>query len=315
MASRFRLARWKSRVRRGKARRLFWWILVLMLGALLLASPATGAVTLVYFRATAQPGRVILEWQTASELDNQGFFINRSLSQFVGYSRISEFIPAKGDSIIGATYSYTDTAVINGTTYWYKLESIDFLSNVAFYDPPVSAIPGGAPTVTPTATGTISNSNTPTSTRTPTRTATVSTTRTPTRTQSVTAATRTPTVAAVNPYPAPFQSGNNPPASTPPPTALTESTVGDDTGVITATLPISATHTPTLIPLPEITMQFPTGAGVGSALPTPPSAKPASFTTWLSWLTPARVLLIIFILFVWLFLGGWFYSSVRRIES
>jgi hypothetical protein len=33
----------------------------------------------------------------------------------------------------------------------------------------------------------------------------------------------------------------------------------------------------------------------------------------LRWITPTRVLLIIFIIFVWLFLGGWFYSTLRRL--
>jgi len=276
---------------------------------------------LVYFQATAQPGRVILEWQTASELDNQGFFVNRSLAQFTGYSRISPFIPAQGDPLIGATYRYTDTNVVNGTLYWYRLESIDYLSNAAFYDPPVSAIPGGDFTATPTATNTSQVINTPTGTATPTRTvtptrtATRTATRTPTRTQHTATVTRAPAQSFGNPYPAPFQSNPNPALTAPPPVPANATPAESAAVPADEALPFAFTPTPTFIPLPEITMQFPSSAGLGSALPTPPSAKPVSFSSWLSWLTPTRVLFMIFILFVWLFLAGWFYSSIRRVES
>lgn len=305
----------------GYMKRLCRLFLVSIAGFCLLATPASGAVTLVYFQATAQPGRVILEWQTASELDNQGFFVNRSLAQFTGYSRISPFIPAQGDPLIGATYRYTDTNVINGTLYWYKLESIDNLSNAAFYDPPVSVIPGSAFTATPTTTSTSqvintpTNTATPTRTVTPTRTATSSATRTPTRTQPAATATRPPAQSLSNPYPAPFQFNSNPALNAPTPVPTNATPAESAATPAAEALPLSFTPTPTLIPLPAITMQFPSGAGLGSAVPTPPSVKPASFSSWLSWLTPTRVLFMIFILFVWLFLAGWFYSSIRRVES
>ena len=57
------------------------WSLLLILAMVLLISvvfnnTARAAVALVYFRATGVSDGVFLEWETASELDNLGFFVN-----------------------------------------------------------------------------------------------------------------------------------------------------------------------------------------------------------------------------------------------
>lgn len=300
--SRFRNLAWLT-----KFDRLFLAMVLLVSAGI--HTTARAAVTLVYFRATGVSYGVFLEWETASELDNLGFFVNRSLSQGSGYTRISGFIPASGNPLLGGYYQYNDTSVSNGTTYWYKLESIDVHSVAEFSEPPVSAIAGTGITATPTSTGPASGQQTITATATAT-----ARTRTPTATSSSGGRSRTPTPAINNPYPsAPTVSGFGQQAQQP---ATTQGVnqVQPASGILTETLAMPVTGTATLIPLPEITLEFPSAAVVNPSIPTPPTMPPASISELLKWVTPTRVLFIIFILFVWLFLGGWFYSTMRRLE-
>ena len=89
------------------------------------ASPL--AVDLLYFTASASADRVLLEWETATELDNAGFRIWRSPSRGEGYVVITEaLIPARGGPTGGAYYSYEDRDVASGRTYYYKLEDVDY---------------------------------------------------------------------------------------------------------------------------------------------------------------------------------------------
>ena len=290
----------------------FFLLLALLLPLFALVQyRARAAVTLIYFRATGVANGVFLEWETASELDNFGFFVNRSLSQDSGYARVSEFILASGDPLAGGYYQYMDTAVVNGTIYWYKLETIDNQSNPELLEPPVSVIAGASRTATPTRTATIPVSNLQTGTATPTATAR---TRTPTAIATSRVRSWTPTPSLSNPYPsAPTLSGPQQPVQQPVDSPMVNQEQ-PASGILTDTLAIPVTGTATLIPLPEITLQFPSVAVVNPSIPTPPTMPLASISEVLKWVTPTRVLFVIFILFVWLFLGGWFYSTIRRLE-
>ena len=97
-------------------------VLALLTGALFLIFGVVrvqAAVDLVYFSAIPEDGRVILRWETATELDNAGFYINRSTEPDSGYQRINDsIIPATGDSLTGETYEFIDDEVINGNEYW-----------------------------------------------------------------------------------------------------------------------------------------------------------------------------------------------------
>jgi uncharacterized repeat protein (TIGR03803 family) len=104
-------------------------------------------VQLTSFAATAGEDSVILEWTTASEVDNAGFHVWRSDAGDGEYVRITEgLIPAEGSEIAGAEYSYEDHDAADGGTDWYKLEDID-LHGVSTFHGPVSAM------VAATATG------------------------------------------------------------------------------------------------------------------------------------------------------------------
>lgn len=97
-------------------------------------------VTLISFTITVSDGNVILEWETASEIDNAGFYIKRSEEKDGEYIRITDLIPAEGGERDGATYTFTDKNVEDGVTYYYKLEDIDF-SGVSIFRGPISNSP------------------------------------------------------------------------------------------------------------------------------------------------------------------------------
>jgi hypothetical protein len=50
-------------------------------------------------------------------------------------------IPAQGSADTGVSYDYTDTDVVTGVTYYYKLEDVD-IHGVSTFHGPVSATPG-----------------------------------------------------------------------------------------------------------------------------------------------------------------------------
>lgn len=101
----------------------------------------TTLVQLVAFKAMPRSGNVVLNWSTASEIDNGGFNIYRSDSENGKYVQINEdMIPTKGSATEGATYSCADIALKNGKTYYYKLEDID-LNGTSTMHGPVSATP------------------------------------------------------------------------------------------------------------------------------------------------------------------------------
>ncbi|MCX5905388.1 MAG: hypothetical protein NTV89_18395 [Proteobacteria bacterium] len=99
------------------------------------------AIELASFTATPKKREIILEWETASEINNAGFNIYRSESENGAYTKINAaLIPTKGSTTQGASYEFVDTAVKNRKTYYYKLEDID-LNGTATMHGPVSATP------------------------------------------------------------------------------------------------------------------------------------------------------------------------------
>ena len=78
------------------------------------------------FEALYRYDGVALSWETASEIDNAGFRLWRSDAKDGEYACIVEdLIPAAGDEVTGASYSYFDAA-FSGSAHFYKLEDIDY---------------------------------------------------------------------------------------------------------------------------------------------------------------------------------------------
>lgn len=132
-------------------------------------SPVYANVTLVRFTATSVPGKpeITIIWETATEFDTVGFYIARSDSFTGPFARVSPFKLHEGDTVVGATYVFTDGSTVLNQTYYYRLEVINTNQSIDYHGPI-------------TATTSVPATNTPTPTHTPTATSTL--TRTPTAT-------------------------------------------------------------------------------------------------------------------------------------
>ncbi|MCS6818979.1 MAG: T9SS type A sorting domain-containing protein [Chitinophagales bacterium] len=82
-------------------------------------------VTLAMFKAKPKENKYIhLEWVTASEIDNKGFFVERSTNG-VEFASLG-FIQGKGNSNETVIYPYDDKNVESNITYYYRLKQVDF---------------------------------------------------------------------------------------------------------------------------------------------------------------------------------------------
>jgi len=97
----------------------------------------TTLVTLVGFTATALETGILLEWQTATELDNAGFHLWRATGEgwksgdYSTVIRLTEqLLPAQGNFSL---YSYIDANVSTYTTYYYGLEDIDLYGQSTYH--------------------------------------------------------------------------------------------------------------------------------------------------------------------------------------
>jgi len=161
----------------------------------------SAAVTVSSFTATAKGNQVLVKWTTATEISNVGFNLLRSTAQGGNYAKIAGLIPSANPmSILGSNYSYTDSAVSTGQTYFYKLQSVDSKGGTEQFGPASALV--GASTPAPGAT------NTPVPTSAPTATKTAVPTNIP-------VATNTPV-----PNSTPTRTVAVPPTSTPAPSAL-----------------------------------------------------------------------------------------------
>jgi N-acetylneuraminic acid mutarotase len=87
-------------------------------------------VELTAFNARIDNGNVILNWQTATEINNSGFEIQRRSEG--GYSSIG-FVEGFGTTTETQNYSFIDSRVNTGT-YFYRLKQIDFDGTFAYSD-------------------------------------------------------------------------------------------------------------------------------------------------------------------------------------
>ena len=95
----------------------------------ILACVAVGALAFVLGLSLVRlvsPARVVVTWETASEVDSGGFLLYRSESAAGPFSLLDETpILAVGDPLAGAVYRYEDSAVGWGRRYFYQLEEIE----------------------------------------------------------------------------------------------------------------------------------------------------------------------------------------------
>jgi hypothetical protein len=144
--------------------------------------PADAAVTITSFGARFQNNQVLVTWITATELNNLGFNILRSTTSSGTYAKIAGVIPSQSPgSVTGGLYSYTDSNVTVGQTYYYKLQALERGGGTQQFGPVSTDPSAGIPSATPTRTNTaIPPSRTPTPTVAATLTSTIAPTATAT---------------------------------------------------------------------------------------------------------------------------------------
>ncbi len=88
-------------------------------------------IELLRFVAQAKDNRFIqLQWTTATERNNKGFEVQRSLDG-INFSSIA-WIEGQGDSYSNQYYSFDDRMVQAGSMYYYRLKQIDFDGTFSF---------------------------------------------------------------------------------------------------------------------------------------------------------------------------------------
>ncbi len=85
------------------------------------------AVRLVSFAARGQAGSVLVTWETASEVNNLGFYLYRRPAGTQALTRLNEHLipsraPGQGE---GTIYSFFDEQAVPGVMYEYILEDVD----------------------------------------------------------------------------------------------------------------------------------------------------------------------------------------------
>ena len=96
--------------------------------------PSSLPVKFAFFSAVRKKQQVILNWETATEIDNRGFFI-QSKSKNEEWKSIA-FLSSKadrGNSSSNLNYSYTDVK-INDNTSQYRLQQCDHDGKTEFSD-------------------------------------------------------------------------------------------------------------------------------------------------------------------------------------
>ena len=80
-------------------------------------------VELISFTGSNVNGKVLLEWRTATELNNNGFEVQRKVAES-DFATIG-FVKGEGTATNQKEYSYTDRNLVDGN-YFYRLKQIDY---------------------------------------------------------------------------------------------------------------------------------------------------------------------------------------------
>ena len=98
---------------------------------------AVAVVELSSFTALEDRGRVRVNWVTASERDNAGFNIYRSITRDGVYHRLND------ELLVGLSpYMFVDEDVQIGRTYYYKLEAVDIVGEGTLFGPVAATLRG-----------------------------------------------------------------------------------------------------------------------------------------------------------------------------
>jgi len=101
-------------------------------------------ISMTSLTATAYVGKIALNWRTASEYNVEAWQIVRSEVADGDYTMIG-MLPGNGTTSQPHSYSFTDSDVVGGRRYYYKLISIDNMGTTAYG--PVSAVAKAGPVI------------------------------------------------------------------------------------------------------------------------------------------------------------------------
>ncbi len=90
-------------------------------------------VTLTGFTVTRAEDANHLAWETATEVNFAGFYVQRRAADG-DFARIGDFVYAQGGPLSGASYTWADTD-LDGGPYHYRLEAVDFDQSIEFFEP------------------------------------------------------------------------------------------------------------------------------------------------------------------------------------
>ena len=88
-------------------------------------------VELTSFTSSINKNTVLLNWTTATEINNKGFDIERTINGQSDWQKIG-FVEGKGNSNQQVDYSFTDMKLITGK-YQYRLKQLDYNRNYQFF--------------------------------------------------------------------------------------------------------------------------------------------------------------------------------------
>ncbi|MFK8102571.1 MAG: beta-propeller fold lactonase family protein [Saprospiraceae bacterium] len=91
-------------------------------------------VTCINFEAVPQKNKVRLQWETASEKNNQGFEIQRAntIAGRIGTFETIGFVAGNGSTSTRSSYHYLDEKVKDHEHYYYRLKQLDLDGQFAF---------------------------------------------------------------------------------------------------------------------------------------------------------------------------------------
>jgi len=102
--------------------------------------PKPTSVELIFFTARVEGQSIVLDWETATEVDNLGFNLYRATSLDGERTKLNtDLIPSlvPPGSTYGALYEFVDADVVLGGQYFYWLEDVDLAGRVKSIHGPV----------------------------------------------------------------------------------------------------------------------------------------------------------------------------------
>ncbi|MCE1166189.1 MAG: T9SS type A sorting domain-containing protein [Bacteroidetes bacterium] len=98
----------------------------------IIGNQSTLPVELSFFRGSVTGRNIILKWSTSSELNNSGFYVERSIAGKSDWTT-SGFVKGRGNTGNQSDYTYEDRG-LNPSEYKYRLKQTDYNGNFTYYD-------------------------------------------------------------------------------------------------------------------------------------------------------------------------------------